>query len=71
MVEAVMVVRDQRIRVILSMEIIIEVSPWIRTNRVARSPYVCNRLPVSMKILLYGHWRISRRNTRCVPIQGW
>jgi len=71
MVEAVMVVRDQRVRVILSMEIIIEVSPWIRTNRVARSRYVCDRFPIPMKILLYGHWRISRRNTRCVPIQGW
>jgi len=53
MVEAVMVIRDQRVRIILSMEIIIKVSPWIWSGWVARSSHVCNRFSVSMEILLY------------------
>jgi hypothetical protein len=54
-VEAVVLVRDERVMIILPKEIVVTVPPWIVASRIARSPHVCDGLSVSMKILLCGH----------------
>jgi hypothetical protein len=51
-VEAIVVVRDERVMIILPKEIVVAVSPWILASRIARSPHVCDGLSVSMEILL-------------------
>lgn len=53
-VETAMVVRDERVMIMLSEEITVTIPPWILTNRIARSPHVCDRRSISMKILLCG-----------------
>jgi hypothetical protein len=70
MVETSMVAREERIRIMLSKEIVIKISPWVRSSRMARGSGMCTRFHISMKVLLCRQWIINMWNARTPHIHG-
>ena len=70
-IEAIMAAREERIRIMLSKEISIKISPWIEASRIARGSCMRNGLCISNMVMLCWQCSINTRNAGTSHIQGW